>query len=83
MNQILHRLLMAALGTAAIFTINTLNALTEASPAAEFEGTKLHQDRVFFRCNNGQYRAWKIPRTTLFKHSKGFVGMTLFLSPAG
>ncbi|MCU0543987.1 MAG: hypothetical protein MUE44_17720 [Oscillatoriaceae cyanobacterium Prado104] len=47
MNKILHRLLMAALGTAAIFTINALNTLTEASPAAEFEGTGIHQDRVF------------------------------------
>lgn len=45
MNKILHRLLMAALGTAAIFTINTLNSLTEASPAAEFDGTILRHDR--------------------------------------
>jgi hypothetical protein len=45
MNKILHRLLMAALGTAAIFTINTLNALTEASPAAEFDGIEISQDR--------------------------------------
>jgi hypothetical protein len=47
MNKILHRLAMAALGTAAIFTINTLNTLNEASAAAEFDGTEINQHRVF------------------------------------
>ncbi|MGL5058519.1 MAG: hypothetical protein ACRC62_00960 [Microcoleus sp.] len=47
MNKILHRLLMAALGTAAIFTINTLNAVTEASPAAELDRPEIRQDKIF------------------------------------
>ncbi|MFB8792643.1 MAG: hypothetical protein U7126_00025 [Microcoleus sp.] len=47
MNKILHRLLMAALGTAAIFTINTLNTLTEASAAGKFDETEIHQTGVF------------------------------------
>ncbi|MBD1829250.1 hypothetical protein NDI47_23750 [Microcoleus vaginatus GB1-A2] len=46
MNKILHRLGMAALGTAAIFTINTLNNLTEASAAANFDGTEINQEGV-------------------------------------
>lgn len=49
MDKILHRLLMAALGTAAIFTINTLNTLTDASPAAEFDGTKIRQNQQELR----------------------------------
>lgn len=46
MNKILHRLAMAALGTAAIFTINTLNNLTEASAAANFDGAEINQQGV-------------------------------------
>jgi hypothetical protein len=46
MNKILHRLTMAALGTAAIFSINTLNSLTEASAAANFDGTEINQHRI-------------------------------------
>jgi hypothetical protein len=38
---------MAALGTAAIFTINTLNTLTEASAAGKFDETEIHQTGVF------------------------------------
>lgn len=47
MNKILHRLLMAGLGTAAIFTINTLNTLTEASAAGKFDETQIHPAGVF------------------------------------
>lgn len=47
MNKILHRLLMAALGTAAISTINTLNTLTEASAAGKFDETPIHRAGVF------------------------------------
>ena len=47
MNKILHRLAMAALGTAAIFTINTLNNLTEASAAGKFDQPEIHQNSVF------------------------------------
>ncbi len=43
MNKILHRLAMAALGTAAIFTINTLNNLTEASA---FDGVEIYPEGV-------------------------------------
>jgi len=38
---------MAALGTAAIFTINTLNNLTEASAAGKFDQPEIHQNNVF------------------------------------
>jgi len=38
---------MAALGTAAIFTINTLNNLTEASAAGKFDQPEIHQNSVF------------------------------------
>ncbi len=47
MNNILHRLAMAALATAAIFTINTLNNLTEASATAKFDGTEINQRETF------------------------------------
>ena len=47
MSKILHRLAMAALGTAAIFTINTLNNLTEASAAGKFDQSEIHQNTVF------------------------------------
>ncbi|MBE9092552.1 MULTISPECIES: hypothetical protein [Microcoleaceae] len=47
MSKILHRLGMAALGTAAIFTINTLNNLTEASAAGKFDQPETHQNNVF------------------------------------
>ena len=46
MSKILHRLAMAALGTAAIFTINTLNNLTEASATAKFDEVEINQDGV-------------------------------------
>ena len=46
MSKILHRLAMAALGTAAIFTINTLNNLTEASATATFDGVEIYQEGV-------------------------------------
>ncbi|NJK74358.1 MAG: hypothetical protein HC942_10055 [Microcoleus sp. SU_5_6] len=46
MNKILHRLTMAALGTAAIFSINTLNSLNEASAAANLDGTEINQHRI-------------------------------------
>lgn len=46
MNKILHRLAMAALGTAAIFTINTLNNLTEASATAKIDGAEINQEAV-------------------------------------
>ena len=46
MSKILHRLAMAALGTAAISTINTLNNLTEASATAKFDGAEINQDGV-------------------------------------
>lgn len=46
MSKILHRLAMAALGTAAIITINTLNNLTEASAAAKFDGAEINQEGV-------------------------------------
>jgi hypothetical protein len=46
MSKILHRLAMAALGTAAISTINTLNNLTEASATAKFDGTEINQEGV-------------------------------------
>jgi hypothetical protein len=46
MNKILHRLTMAALGTAAIFSINTLNSLNETSAAANFDGTEINQHRI-------------------------------------
>ncbi len=46
MSKILHRLAMAALGTAAIFTINTLNNLTEASATAKFDGVEIYQEGV-------------------------------------
>jgi hypothetical protein len=47
MSKILHRLAMAALGTGAIFTINTLNNLTEAAAAGKFDEPKIHQNAVF------------------------------------
>ena len=47
MSKILHRLAMAALGTAAIFTINTLNNLTEASAAGKFDQPEIYQNKVF------------------------------------
>ena len=47
MSKILHRLAMAALGTAAIFTINTLNNLTEATAAGKFDEPEIHQNAVF------------------------------------
>jgi len=47
MSKILHRLAMAALGTAAIFTINTLNNLTEASAAGKFDQPEIHQNKLF------------------------------------
>ncbi|MEG3901245.1 hypothetical protein QUB19_13695 [Microcoleus sp. B4-C5] len=47
MSKILHRLAMAALGTAAIFTINTLNNLTEASAAGKFDEPEISQNTVF------------------------------------
>lgn len=47
MSKILHRLAMAALGTAAIFTINTLNSLTEASAAGKFDQPEVHQNKLF------------------------------------
>lgn len=46
MSKILHRLAMAALGTAAIFTINTLNNLTEASATAKFDEVEINQEGV-------------------------------------
>jgi hypothetical protein len=46
MNKVLHRLLMAGLGTAAIFTINTLNTLTQASATAKFDTTEIHPATV-------------------------------------
>jgi hypothetical protein len=46
MSKILHRLAMAALGTAAISTINTLNNLTEASATAKFDGVEINQEGV-------------------------------------
>ncbi|MBD0392468.1 MAG: hypothetical protein ICV52_00960 [Microcoleus sp. C1-bin4] len=46
MSKILHRLAMAALGTAAISTINTLNNLTEASATAKFDGVEISQEGV-------------------------------------
>ncbi|XZO02546.1 MAG: hypothetical protein ACM65L_01755 [Microcoleus sp.] len=48
MNNVLHRLAMAALATAAIFTINTLNNLTEASAAAKFDGSEINNQRETF-----------------------------------
>lgn len=47
MNNILHRLAMAALATAAIFTINTLNNLTEASATTKFGGAEINQRETF------------------------------------
>ena len=47
MSKILHRLAMAALGTAAIFTINTLNNLTEASAASKFDQAEIYQNTIF------------------------------------
>ncbi|MEG3989790.1 hypothetical protein QUA20_12635 [Microcoleus sp. Pol7_A1] len=47
MSKILHRLAMAALGTGAIFTINTLNNLTEASAAGKFDQSEIHQNTAF------------------------------------
>ena len=47
MNNILHRLAMAALATAAIFTINTLNNLTESSATAKFDGAEINQRETF------------------------------------
>ncbi len=47
MSKILHRLAMAALGTAAIFTINTLNNLTEASAAGKFDQPEIPQNTMF------------------------------------
>ena len=47
MNIILHRLAMAALATAAIFTINTLNNLTEASATRKLDGTQINQTETF------------------------------------
>lgn len=47
MNNILHRLAMAALATAAIFTINTLNNLTEASATTKFGGPEINQRETF------------------------------------
>ncbi|MEO6862047.1 MAG: hypothetical protein ABI180_11045 [Microcoleus sp.] len=47
MNKILYRLAMAALGTAAIVTINTLNNLTEASAAGKFDQPEIHQNTIF------------------------------------
>lgn len=55
MSKILHRLAMAALGTAAIFTINTLNNLTEASAAGKFEQPEIHQNQVFSIPIPGQF----------------------------
>jgi hypothetical protein len=46
MSKILHRLAMAALGTAAISTINTLNNLTEASATAKFDGSEINHGGV-------------------------------------
>ena len=46
MSKILHRLAMAALGTAAIFTINTLNNLTEASAAGKLDQREIYQNTV-------------------------------------
>ncbi|MEG4633131.1 hypothetical protein QUB56_26715 [Microcoleus sp. AR_TQ3_B6] len=46
MSKILHRLAMAALGTAAISTINTLNNLTEASATAKFDGAEINQEGI-------------------------------------
>jgi hypothetical protein len=47
MNNILHRLAMAALATAAIFTINTLNNLTEGSATTKFDGAEINQRETF------------------------------------
>lgn len=48
MSKILHRLAMAALGTAAIFTINALNNLTEAAAAGKsYNQPEIHQNAVF------------------------------------
>ena len=47
MSKILHRLAMAALGTAALSTINTINNLTEASAAGKFDQPEIHQNQVF------------------------------------
>jgi hypothetical protein len=47
MNNILHRLAMATLATAAIFTINTLNNLTEASATTKFGGAQINQRETF------------------------------------
>ncbi len=56
MSKILHRLAMAALGTAAIFTINTLNNLTEASAAGKFDQPEIHQNNVFAIPVPGQFQ---------------------------
>ncbi|MEG3896222.1 MULTISPECIES: hypothetical protein [unclassified Microcoleus] len=55
MSKILHRLAMAALGTGAIFTINTLNNLTEASAAGKFDQSEIHQNQVFSIPVPGQF----------------------------
>jgi hypothetical protein len=55
MSKILHRLAMAALGTAAIFTINTLNNLTEASAAGKLDQPQIHQNTVFSIPVPGQF----------------------------
>ncbi len=47
MNNILHRLAMAALATAAIFTINTLNNLTESSATTKIDGAEINQRETF------------------------------------
>jgi hypothetical protein len=47
MNNILHRLAMATLATAAIFTINTLNNLTEESAAAKINGAEINLRETF------------------------------------
>ncbi|MFM9266295.1 hypothetical protein [Tychonema sp. BBK16] len=47
MNNILHRLAMATLATAAIFTINTLNNLTESSATTKFDGAEINHRETF------------------------------------
>lgn len=47
MNNVLQRLGTAALATAAIFTMNTLNNLTEASASTKFDDSQINQKQNF------------------------------------
>lgn len=46
MKTLLNRLTMAALGTAALFTINTLNQVKQAEAAYSFDQTEIDQNKV-------------------------------------